>query len=124
APAHKEQVLGLYQAEGNWEMSKPENMFSLLNLDGEDDAGNDSEVNQTFSTSAKETAARKPDKGVQNDTTVVSNNGGTLASSSGGYRMPLVWIDLEMTGLDISKDRILEIACIVTDGKLTKQIED
>ena len=35
---------------------------------------------------------------MQNDTTVVSNNGGTLASSSGGYRMPLVWIDLEMTG--------------------------
>ncbi|XP_020157136.1 oligoribonuclease isoform X2 [Aegilops tauschii subsp. strangulata] len=102
-------------------MSKPENMFSLLNLDGEDDAGNDSEVNQTFSTSAKETAARKPDKGVQNDTTVVSNNGGTLASSSGGYRMPLVWIDLEMTGLDISKDRILEIACIVTDG-LTERV--
>lgn len=38
------------------------------------------------------------EKGVQNDTTVVSNNGGALASSSGGYRMPLVWIDLEMTG--------------------------
>ncbi|KAM3223479.1 hypothetical protein ACQJBY_057061 [Aegilops geniculata] len=106
-------------------MSKPENMFSLLNLDGEDDGENDRdrEVTQTSSTSVEETAASKPDKGVQNDTTVVSNNGGTLASSSGGYRMPLVWIDLEMTGLDISKDRILEIACIVTDGKLTKQIE-
>uniref|UniRef100_A0A0E0JZM7 Exonuclease domain-containing protein n=1 Tax=Oryza punctata TaxID=4537 RepID=A0A0E0JZM7_ORYPU len=26
-------------------------------------------------------------------------------------------------GLDVSKDRILEIACIITDGKLTKQIE-
>ncbi|VAI63355.1 unnamed protein product [Triticum turgidum subsp. durum] len=104
-------------------MSKPENMFSLLNLVGEDDEGNDSEVTQTSSTSIEETAASKPDKGVQNDTTVVSNNGAALASSSGGYRMPLVWIDLEMTGLDISKDRILEIACIVTDGKLTKQIE-
>ncbi|XP_041770495.1 oligoribonuclease [Anopheles merus] len=30
----------------------------------------------------------------------------------------LVWIDLEMTGLDVDKDRILEIACIVTDSKL------
>ncbi|XP_318057.4 probable oligoribonuclease [Anopheles gambiae] len=30
----------------------------------------------------------------------------------------LVWIDLEMTGLDVEKDRILEIACIVTDSKL------
>ncbi|XP_053674010.1 oligoribonuclease, mitochondrial [Anopheles nili] len=30
----------------------------------------------------------------------------------------LVWIDLEMTGLDVDKDRILEIACIITDSKL------
>jgi len=31
---------------------------------------------------------------------------------------PLVWIDCEMTGLDSSKDRILEIAVIITDGDL------
>ena len=30
---------------------------------------------------------------------------------------------LDCLGLDITKDRILEIACIITDGKLTKQIE-
>lgn len=30
----------------------------------------------------------------------------------------LVWIDLEMTGLDYERDRILEIACIVTDFEL------
>ena len=30
----------------------------------------------------------------------------------------LIWIDLEMTGLDTSADRIIEIATIVTDGKL------
>jgi oligoribonuclease len=30
----------------------------------------------------------------------------------------LVWIDLEMTGLDAKKDVILEIACIITDGNL------
>ena len=30
----------------------------------------------------------------------------------------LVWIDLEMTGLDTSRDSILEIATIVTDGDL------
>jgi oligoribonuclease len=35
---------------------------------------------------------------VQNDTTVVNINGGDVVPSSGGYRMPLVWIDLEMTG--------------------------
>lgn len=30
----------------------------------------------------------------------------------------LVWIDLEMTGLDAEKDKILEIACIVTNKNL------
>ena len=30
----------------------------------------------------------------------------------------LVWIDLEMTGLDIEKESIIEIATIVTDGDL------
>lgn len=30
----------------------------------------------------------------------------------------IVWIDMEMTGLDIEKDHILEIACIVTDNTL------
>ncbi|XP_026748989.2 probable oligoribonuclease isoform X1 [Galleria mellonella] len=30
----------------------------------------------------------------------------------------IVWVDLEMTGLDIDKDHILEIACLVTDGDL------
>ena len=31
----------------------------------------------------------------------------------------LIWIDLEMTGLDPERDRILEIATIVTDAQLT-----
>ncbi|KAM3958935.1 oligoribonuclease, mitochondrial [Aphomia sociella] len=30
----------------------------------------------------------------------------------------IVWVDLEMTGLDINKDHILEIACLVTDADL------
>ena len=30
----------------------------------------------------------------------------------------LIWIDLEMTGLDTVNDRIIEIATVVTDGKL------
>ena len=30
----------------------------------------------------------------------------------------LIWMDLEMTGLDINKDRILEIATLVTDNAL------
>ena len=31
----------------------------------------------------------------------------------------LVWIDCEMTGLDIERDALIEIACVVTDGELT-----
>ncbi|XP_021278528.1 oligoribonuclease [Herrania umbratica] len=42
---------------------------------------------------------------------------------SQNYKLPLVWIDLEMTGLNIEVDRILEIACIITDGNLTKTLE-
>ena len=30
----------------------------------------------------------------------------------------LVWVDLEMTGLDTSRHVIVEIACLVTDGQL------
>ena len=32
----------------------------------------------------------------------------------------LIWIDMEMSGLDPEKCAILEIACIVTDGDLTE----
>jgi oligoribonuclease len=30
----------------------------------------------------------------------------------------LVWIDCEMTGLDLERDALIEIACLVTDGAL------
>jgi oligoribonuclease len=33
---------------------------------------------------------------------------------------PLIWIDLEMSGLDPDKCAILELACIVTDGELVE----
>ena len=36
---------------------------------------------------------------------------------------PLVWVDLEMTGLDPDHDRIVEIAVIVTDGTLEHLVE-
>lgn len=31
---------------------------------------------------------------------------------------PLVWIDCEMTGLDLTRDALIEVACIVTDAEL------
>ena len=35
----------------------------------------------------------------------------------------LVWIDLEMTGLEPERDRIIEIATLVTDAELNEQVE-
>jgi oligoribonuclease len=32
----------------------------------------------------------------------------------------LVWLDLEMTGLEVERDTIVEIACIVTDSQLNE----
>lgn len=34
------------------------------------------------------------------------------------HRNNMVWMDMEMTGLDPEKDRIIEIATIITDGNL------
>lgn len=31
---------------------------------------------------------------------------------------PLFWVDLELTGLDLRKEKIIEIACILTDSNL------
>ena len=35
----------------------------------------------------------------------------------------LLWVDLEMSGLDPRQNRILEFACILTDGKVTQELE-
>jgi oligoribonuclease len=43
----------------------------------------------------------------------------TLAASD----QNLIWIDLEMTGLDTDRDRIIEIAVVVTDAQLAQRIE-
>jgi len=45
---------------------------------------------------------------------VSSNDSGAVASPSN-----LVWIDLEMTGLDVTRDVILQAAVIVTDASLS-----
>jgi len=35
----------------------------------------------------------------------------------------LIWIDLEMTGLDTENDRIIEVAVVVTDPQLSVRVE-
>ena len=39
------------------------------------------------------------------------------------HEQNLIWIDLEMTGLFPEKDRIIEIAVVVTDAQMTKRVE-
>ena len=36
---------------------------------------------------------------------------------------PLVWLDMEMTGLDPDKDRVIEVAIVVTDSQLNTLAE-
>lgn len=40
---------------------------------------------------------------------------------SNGSNGMLVWVDCEMTGLDLSVDELIEVACLVTDGELNVQ---
>ncbi|CAL5333889.1 unnamed protein product [Camellia sinensis] len=108
-------------------MNQLANSFSLLELDVADDR----EVATSAIAADPKESANGRGKGKKKDDSsgdmTVSNNDNAgqknLEMGSGEYKMPLVWIDLEMTGLDVEVDRILEIACIITDGNLTKSIE-
>ncbi|XP_076902382.1 oligoribonuclease-like [Bidens hawaiensis] len=92
----------------NKTMDHLSNAFSLLEMDVEDD-----KIETTSSANNKEKANGDSKKEIDTNKTVLE----------GDYRLPLVWIDLEMTGLNIEVDRILEIACIITDGKLNNSVE-
>ncbi|XP_021613266.1 oligoribonuclease isoform X3 [Manihot esculenta] len=113
-------------------MDRLSNAFSVLDLDAEDD-----QVDAVMSSSVSSSTQVKP---VSTNKTETSRNivngslsgleiengkqiGQNLVTSAVEYKMPLVWIDMEMTGLNIEVDRILEIACIITDGNLTKSVE-
>ena len=51
------------------------------------------------------------------DSTSKTPQGGTATAATNDSR--LVWIDMEMTGLDPEKERIIEIAVVVTEPDLT-----
>ncbi|KAI3919159.1 hypothetical protein MKW92_031698 [Papaver armeniacum] len=101
------------------------NAFSVLDLDV-DDHQSQTPIITTDKVSRK---GKKPSEmTVVKEDTKPSIKPDTLGlrshpTTSEEYRMPLVWIDLEMTGLNIEIDRILEIACIITDGNLEKSVE-
>jgi len=53
--------------------------------------------------------------------TVCARHGAVQAGWTYGHPVDrLVWIDCEMTGLDVSHDLLIEVACIVTDGELNE----
>ncbi|XP_027330512.1 oligoribonuclease isoform X2 [Abrus precatorius] len=96
-------------------MEQLANSFSVLELDADDThlptiAGSSSNKRVNGNTDTLPVKNEKQD--LQN-----------LVTPSCEYKLPLVWIDLEMTGLNVEVDRILEIACIITDGNLTKTVE-
>lgn len=109
-------------------MNSLKNAFSVLILDAEGDNrptlpsaskdGGDSVpvTSDKGRKKGKESAKRNSPKNVVNEKE-------SLSTSSEVYKLPLVWIDLEMTGLDVKVDRILEIACVITDGNLRKMVE-
>ena len=35
----------------------------------------------------------------------------------------LIWIDCEMTGLNLEKDELMEIACILTEGDTLQTVD-
>ena len=41
-----------------------------------------------------------------------------MSQSSEFVGKKLIWVDCEMTGLDVSRDRLLEVAVVVTNGNL------
>ncbi|XP_042504084.1 oligoribonuclease [Macadamia integrifolia] len=108
-------------------MNRLLNAFSVLELDVEDDKAETSSdaVVKDGGSSTKADKGKNSDK-CSGKVNVEKDNKEDKRSSttaSGEYKLPLVWIDLEMTGLNIEVDRILEIACIITDGSLTKSVE-
>ncbi|XP_074572131.1 oligoribonuclease-like isoform X2 [Curcuma longa] len=108
-------------------MSNLSNLFSILKVDAEDDKEQITSI--TVAKDAKrdkKTDVTKAKNQMPRENTSTRNDKveqQMLPSPSQDYRMPLVWIDLEMTGLHIEVDRILEIACVITDGKLTKSVD-
>jgi oligoribonuclease len=50
----------------------------------------------------------------------MSTTAGPAPTSSGKAGDRIVWVDCEMTGLDLGSDALVEVACVVTDAELNE----
>ena len=55
-----------------------------------------------------------------NPTTPAADSGQEVVAHLGKSDLNLVWIDCEMTGLDPERDRLLEIAVVITGPQLAR----
>ncbi|KAK9750528.1 hypothetical protein RND81_02G203100 [Saponaria officinalis] len=95
------------------------NAFSVLGFE-------DGDADPSSLTSTSEPGQSTNNGKRSNDELVVENGNNKepeLGAWVSEFKKPLVWIDLEMTGLNLEVDRIIEIACIITDGNLSKSAE-
>lgn len=107
------------------------NLFDFLLPIGDDEAKADTSPEKLKippSSAGAQSRKRRNKKGgnrriASEESKEATSSGSEHDNASTRLRMPLVWIDLEMTGLDPSRDRILEIACIITDGRLERLAE-
>ncbi|XP_062082363.1 oligoribonuclease isoform X2 [Humulus lupulus] len=104
-------------------MERLVNAFSVLELDAEDDDQARAEASDAPEPKDGATSSGMGDNKASNHGSKAMEEKTKHNTPSTEYKMPLVWIDLEMTGLNVEVDRILEIACIITDGNLNKQVE-
>lgn len=108
------------------------NSFSALSLDSGDpkddeDRAKASTAPLSSSKNARKTVGTEKQKASTSTSSRMEGKESTKQSEEQSpctsLKRPLVWIDLEMTGLKVEDDRILEIACIITDGQLDKTVE-
>ncbi|MFM2340492.1 MAG: hypothetical protein RLZZ592_145, partial [Pseudomonadota bacterium] len=57
------------------------------------------------------------------DLTVSASPDAPAAPVLARHDQNLIWVDMEMTGLDPMTDRIIEIAVVVTDAQLNVRVE-
>ncbi|XP_068330398.1 oligoribonuclease-like [Pyrus communis] len=98
-----------------------ENAFSALEIDAEND-----DPTSSSSDGTRKSSGNSKKKVNDSDNKLLVNEKQSKKNTEippEECKMPLIWIDLEMTGLNVEVDRILEIACIITDGRLTKLVE-